>query len=323
MNVDFLWVLAQQVAGSRAHRYKSCVTLPCPFAPMTHPSGRDSNPSMSLRANPEGPSAFHCFACGEHGNIIEFVSRLWVMGFPVAEPDIDALRESEALDLSGKVKRAVGSWTGRMVRASSGGAPAFEAGTWPDVELARFRCGECHSYAAGRGVSAEVAREMEIGFDSIEQRVVFPVRRASDRALLGLVGRAVECGKRPPYMNYWGFQAGRVLYGEHVADARSPVVVVEGPFDVAVLRSAGMNVVGLLGASPSEAQLEGLRGFPLVCLALDGDPAGAHGVRSCIRGLFGRVPVRVVDVPPGQEISEWPADRAFAAVAGARHILTA
>jgi len=81
------------------------------------------------------------------------------------------------------------------------------------------------------------------------------------------------------------------------------VIVVEGIFDCVKVHQAGMpSVVALMGAVLYEPQCRALLGrFRNVILMLDGDIAGQRAATSIAVKLQPRRPVRVVELPAGQQ----------------------
>ena len=106
-------------------------------------------------------------------------------------------------------------------------------------------------YLATRPVSPALAAALDLRADTAEGRVCFPVRDFQG-VLRGLHGRAIAGGTSPRYRMY--SQAGRnnplIWLGEHWVDRTRPVVVVEGPFDLASVYRVYRNVASPLFANP-------------------------------------------------------------------------
>jgi DNA primase len=156
-----------------------------------------------------------------------------------------------------------------------------------------------------RGVEISTLRQWECGFDGVRKRVVFPVRR-SDKKLVGVVGRSIHSFQLPRYLNYYEFDKGRYLYGEHLIRDNTSVVVCEGLLDaLCVWQSLNQSnaldkysVVCPMGADLTKFQLDKLMRFTdTVILFLDNDPAGWSGQLSVARGLQDKLLLCAVKYP--------------------------
>jgi len=92
----------------------------------------------------------------------------------------------------------------------------------------------------------------------------------------------------------------RVLYGEYQLPAEvDTLYVCEGSLDTMWLDQLGYNVVGLLGASISEAQVRRIANLRAkkVVLVLDNDDAGENGTRKALTKLRECGIVKYVKLP--------------------------
>ena len=112
-------------------------------------------------------------------------------------------------------------------------------------------------YLAERAVTPASAEQLDLRADTDQRRICFPVRDFK-RRLVGLHGRAVDAHTEPRYRMY--LQAGKnnpiVWLGEDWVDLNQPIVVVEGPFDLASVKRVYDNVVSPLFVNPSFAKMK-------------------------------------------------------------------
>ena len=224
----------------------------CPLEHWRHDDGKSGAEVFGMRVEP-GNARGNCFSCGWHGSMSDLL--LTMRHLNKAQPAVivewskllEIIEQAEAdedfidFDTPGIEEMLVSSkpaghvfpdwWLTSFVR-------------WQDAGLAK-------SYLQSRGVPPSIATEMDIRFDSSEKRVCFPIRDFKG-TLLGLHGRALHKETEPRYRMYT--HAGKnnpdIWLGEHWVDRSKPIVVVEGPFDVAAVKRVYPNVVSPQFASP-------------------------------------------------------------------------
>jgi DNA primase len=108
------------------------------------------------------------------------------------------------------------------------------------------------AYLDSRDVPASVVKALDLRADSEERRICFPVRDFANR-LMGLHGRAVDTGAPLRYRMYTYAKKNNpmIWLGESWIDPSKPIVVVEGPFDLASVYRVYHNVTSPLYATPS------------------------------------------------------------------------
>lgn len=224
----------------------------CPLAPWTHDGGTDKNPAFAVRSQYGDPFT-NCFACGWHGPLSSLVIEMrhrnkashavdvpWGKVLDLIE---DAtLNDYMNLDTPDTEELLFGEKKG-MHEFASWWFDSFPK--WRDVSFAV-------DYVAERKISPAVADFLDLRADTDQRRVCFPVRDF-DGVLRGLHGRAVDPDIDPRYRMY--LQAKRnnpiVWLGEHWIDLSKPIVVVEGPVDLASVYRVYRNVTSPLFANPS------------------------------------------------------------------------
>ena len=140
-----------------------------------------------------------------------------------------------------------------------------------------------------RGYELQVLEDFEIGYSSVKDRVVIPVRDPQYK-LVGLIGRAIHDWQDPRYLYNKGFKRADVLFNIQNAKAYDSVIICEGSLDAVKIAQAGFkNVVATLGAKVSPNQIRMIRKyFDSVVVFSDNDDAGAEMRRAIIDECRGK-----------------------------------
>lgn len=274
----------------------------CPFH-------NEKTPSFTVN---DDKAFFHCFGCGEHGDVIGFVMKTEGASFPEAveklagEAGLEVPRQSpqererfERQKTLADVCEAAANWfAGRLKHASGREALAYlkDRGL-TDKTIAGFRLGHAPDErdALKKALMADgidEAQLIEAGliikpddgrptYDRFRGRIMFPITDRRGR-VIAFGGRILGDGQ-PKYLNSPEtplFNKSRVLYG--LAPAReavrrdATVIVTEGYMDVIALHQAGFDgAVAPLGTALTEGHIEELwRLVPEPVLCFDGDEAG-------------------------------------------------
>lgn len=234
-----------QVVGEHVELKRSGTrfTGRCPFH-------NEKTPSFSV--NPQG-QFFHCFGCGEHGDVFSFVMKFHHMEFPEAlkllaqkygvdlperqlsESEQAQLRQREQLYAANEAAVVVyqqclrhPQW-GRTARAylEQRGVPPesverYRLGYAPDPEQASWSY--LFDQLAAKGLSPEVIEKSGLAvrkergghYDRFRSRVMFPISDMTGR-VAAFGGRILGEGQ-PKYMNSPEspiFDKGRLLFGLH------------------------------------------------------------------------------------------------------------
>ncbi len=253
---------------------------------------------------------YHCFGCGEHGDVITFVMKTTGAGFMEAVESLSAEAGLEVPKASPQAAQAEQRRAGiSEVLAAAGqvfqrflhepqGKPALDylrGRGLTDAAIRRFGLGWS---GEGRGVLAAALRGQNIKpeqlieaglmkqgehgpVDMYFSRVMFPItdRRGS---VISFGGRIMGEGQ-PKYVNgpeTAVFSKRRALYGLNLAREAvrkgAALIVAEGYMDVIALAQAGFaGAVAPLGTALTEehlAEIWRLSPEPVICF--DGDAAG-------------------------------------------------
>jgi len=319
-------VVGETVALKRAGTvYKGL----CPFH-------AEKTPSFIVTPERE---TWHCFGCGEHGDIFTFLMRRDGLEFREA---LERLAEKAGVELSER--------TAREDRRRKRLREALEAAIawYREVLLQAHQAERARAYLAERGFDDETLDRFTIGYapntwdamtkrlrskgfsdaelidaglastsnrggvyDRFRGRIIIPIRDASGRAI-GLGGRIMPDAEGPKYLNSPAtvlFDKSRTLYGIDLAKGairrEKLAVIVEGYTDVMAAHQAGFaNVVASLGTALTAGQVElANRYADGVALAYDVDLAGeAATQRGLVEELQGVVSkVRVIRIPAGKD----------------------
>ncbi|MEA3400279.1 MAG: DNA primase [Armatimonadota bacterium] len=305
--LDLAEVIGQYVRLERAgSRLKGL----CPFH-------QEKTPSFYV--DPER-GFWHCFGCGEGGDLFSFVMRQEGLSFPEAmrmlarragvsyraDPQADARRERrEILERANEIardhfvknllehpeaERARDYLRERSFNRSA--IDSFQIGyaleSWDDLL----------NTLAAQGINAALAEEAGLAkasdrgghYDTFRNRIIFPINDLSGRPI-AFGGRTLDPENPAKYLNSPEtplFRKRRALYALDLARdaivAEKRALIVEGYTDVIALHQAGLrNVVAGLGTALTKQQLDLVgRYADEVVLVYDADAAGA---RAALRNL--------------------------------------
>jgi DNA primase len=267
----------------------------------------------SFMVNPARQS-FHCFGCGEGGDVFSFMMKYYNLTFPetltqLAQRYQITLPEKQfSSEDQGKAEKRQ-----KLFDANERAARMYH-----DYLLHHAGGAEARDYLKKREITPEMIDLFKLGYapagwdflsnkvsrssitlaeaeeagllvrkerggfyDRFRDRVLFPIFELTGR-VVGFGGRILGKGE-PKYLNTPEtliFDKGRVLFGlfQH-RDAirkKKQAVVVEGNFDLLALASYGVdNVVAPLGTALTQPQIRLLKGYAdEVILLFDGDEAG-------------------------------------------------
>jgi DNA primase len=296
----------------------------------------------SFIATPERET-WHCFGCGEHGDIFTFLMRRDGLEFREA---LQRLAEKAGVELSERTARE--DRRKKRLREALEAAIAF----YRQVLLQAHQAERARGYLEERGFSEETLERFGIGYalnnwealtkrlrakgftdgelseaglvspssrggvyDRFRGRIIIPIRDASGRAI-GLGGRIMPGAEGPKYLNSPAtalFDKSRTLYGIDLAKGairrEKLAVIVEGYTDVMAAHQAGFgNVVASLGTALTAGQVElANRYADAVALAYDVDLAGEAATQRGLLEELGPVvsKVRVIRIPSGKDPDEF------------------
>lgn len=309
---DFVQLVAETVElRQRGQDFWGC----CPFHGEKTPSFK-VNPSTGL---------WHCFGCGEGGDVFSYVQRRENLDFTDA---VRYLADRAGIELS-EERGQRGPRKSRLMEALE------EAEAFYHLMLMRGRgqdSAEARSYLAGRGFGADVCRRWDLGFapgrgalvahlrgkgftpaemiaadlaqerggrlqDRFWGRVMFPIHDERGRAI-AFGGRILAAQKGEGVAKYVNtrdtaaFNKGRHLFAyDRARDgmaATGEAVVCEGYTDVIAMHEAGFtNAVAALGTAfrLEHVRLMERQRVSRIVCLFDGDAAGQRAAERAIRYL--------------------------------------
>lgn len=301
----------------------------CPFH-------KEKSPSFNVR---QEPAVFHCFGCGEGGDVFKFVMLHERCSFPEAietlakrfglrlpdnrsELGPELKQREELLQL---LEAAAQHFTRVLWSAAGSGAREYLLGRGFKKEtLERIRAGAARDSwddlvnGLGRSFSQELlltaglvvpGKDGKRPYDRFRARAVFPILNEAGK-VVGFGARALDGGE-PKYLNSPEtpvYQKSRLLYGLSWAREgirrEGRIVLMEGYLDVARALEHGVpEVVATCGTALTQAHARALRRFaPRVVLNFDQDEAGQQAAQKSFDALAGEgLEVHVVELPQGHD----------------------
>lgn len=261
---------------------------------------------------------YHCFGCGAHGDVINFVKEyekiqtteaIEKLAFTIGIADRLKDRKAKELyhesvpyfELNNKLCDLLQDALEYTVEGQLA-KKYLHSRTINDQTIETFRIGyfdgDIHSISEKLGKDC-VARLIKLGFlksskySNFSKRIMFPII-AKDGKVLGFGGRSID-GREPKYLNSsesFIYHKGMELYGisQAIKDIQSSnqVILVEGYLDVISLHQAGIkNVVASLGTALTIEQLRVLWGMAEnVVLCFDNDSAGKKATSKVIERIL-------------------------------------
>jgi DNA primase len=303
----------------------------CPFH-------ADKKPSFTVS---EEKQIFHCFGCGQGGNVFNFLVQYNNLSFPeavrflaqkygIAIPTrrMSPTQKKELEEKEGlfKVNKEAADYFKGMLSHPSSGKQAREylskRQMTPEV-IDRFMLGYAPQswtglteYFSRRGVPCEdlqraglVVAKNGRYYDRFRDRIIFPIVDIH-KTVLGFGGRCLD-DSLPKYLNSPDtpvYHKSRTLYGLHVAkDAcrkSHSVFIVEGYFDLLALHCHGIeSVVATLGTALTRQHVRIMKGYAQqIILVFDSDEAGIKAAeRSLSLFLEEKVNARILILPEGKD----------------------
>ncbi len=284
---------------------------------------------------------YHCFGCGESGDIFAFVMKRMGLDFVDAVKHVAQRTGVEVREVK-KGQKSEDPFRAHF-EANAFARGFFQKALWEMDEGKGAR-----AYLEERGVSREIAERFGLGYaldewralreaaaqhgmtdelllevgllatsekrpepyDRVRDRLIFPIESMAGK-VVAFGGRVLDAGGKPKYLNSPEtpiYHKGRLLYG--LASAKNAIrredaaLVVEGYMDLVAIASAGLeNVVATLGTAMTEehARLLG-RYTKRTILLFDSDAAGLKATfRAGDTLLAEGGHPAVVTLPPGED----------------------
>ena len=315
----------------------SCVSLKrsgsnfmacCPFH-------KEKTPSFSVN---ESKGFFHCFGCGESGDVIKFVEKYYNLDYPAA---VEKLAAQYGITIE-ETKSREDSRNDEYYEANRLAARYF-------FECISRSANKGYDYITGRGITPETIKKFGIGYssedwtglterllsagvskdtlitlglsaesngkiyDKFRNRVIFPIINVRGK-VIGFGGRNLG-PEKPKYLNSNEssvYQKKYNLYGlNRSKDAvvrEGYAIMVEGYMDCISLYQSGIeNVAASCGTALTPEQAKLLKRYASkVILCYDSDSAG---INAALRGIdvlrAAGLEVKVLNVDDGKDPDEY------------------
>lgn len=248
----------------------------CPF----HGNGNERHPSFGICNNRSSSKygLYHCFTCGESGNIVQLINKLHDVGNINDTTLISQVSDIAFTDYRGAV----------TVKPRE----PIKLPTVTNVELMSYRL--THSdYLDKRGINPLVQQVFDCGYDEVNEAVTFPVRHL-DGSVYFVVQRKIKYKRYhyPPGVEkpvYGLFEFSKIFPN------RRDVIIVESIINALTLWGWGFPALALLGTG-TQTQIDFLNStdFRKYILCLDGDTAGDNGtvkLRKQLKGYVTTIPM--------------------------------
>ncbi len=237
------------------------IMVQCPY----HSNGQEKRPSAGIRKN---DGIFHCFACGETHSLPEVISYCFgkddlggygwswlIKKYKFIEIDE---RKDVPIDLSRNNSNDISNFDNDIRYVS-------------EQELDSYRY--YHAYMFKRGLNFKGIDLFDVGYDSENECITFPVR--------DIDGNTLFVAKRKIKYKSFFYPAGveKPLYGlyelQRMIDVLNELIICESMIDCILLWQQDFYAVALNGTG-NELQINQLKQLPVrkLILATDNDKAG-------------------------------------------------
>lgn len=301
----------------------------CPFH-------NDSHPSMMVSKTRQ---TYHCFVCGEHGDVLDFLKKYNQITFPealrmackladVEFPEQEATPEENAAYKLLESRRIAIAAAAKFYQGNLSQAESFlkrRGYDYTDKTLAEYGVGYAPvgnvamKHLTENGYNLQVLTDVGVlgksqdgrSYDFFRDRVMFPFYDVSGRivAFSGRIvtpndnaGKYVNTGETPI------FRKGQHIFGLYQAKRAIAkegfAYLVEGQFDVITLHKYGVeNVVGGSGTAFTDDQVRLILRFTQsVVMIYDADDAGMKAaVKNCELLLKAGASVKCIRLPKGYD----------------------
>lgn len=307
---DLVSIAAESVPGlkQRGGKFVAC----CPFH-------KEKTPSFQIDPNLQ---LWHCFGCGEGGNLVTFVEKIYDMNF-VEAMEFLADKANITLKRDGSKKGFSKSQKGRLTDACNLAADFYHN------QLMRVKSAGANAarkYLGSREMGSDISKRWKLGYapgnnqltkfliskkfnpkeliaanlcvsgrdgkarDRFYNRVMFPIFNMQGNAI-AFGGRIMGDGQ-PKYLNSSEnalFHKSQVLYGLDKAKnnmaSTGTAIVVEGYTDVIAMHESGINyTVATLGTALTKQHIRILNQHAKkkIIYLFDGDEAGQRAAERAL-----------------------------------------
>jgi len=319
--INILDIISEYVALKRAG--KSFKGL-CPFH-------TEKTPSFNVS---EEFQSWHCFGCGEHGDVFSFLMKIENLTFAEVlerlarktgvELKHSNDRQTSRRELLSRINSLAAAYYAALLKHTPVAMEYLRGRGLADQTIEEFRLG----YAApawdglGRFLASKKVNPADAAqagllikgergyYDRFRNRIVYPILDIQER-VIGFGGRAISSDDQPKYLNSPEtplFSKTKALYGLNLARKKiagdDTAIVVEGYMDVIAAHQAGFsNCVATLGTALTTEHTNILSRYTRkIVLVYDADSAG---MKAALRGaamfMDAEFDVRIARLPKGDD----------------------
>ena len=319
--VGVLDVVSEYVSLKRAGKSHKGL---CPFH-------SEKTPSFTVN---EDFQTWHCFGCGEHGDVFTFLMKIENLTFPEALEKLarragvtlePAQRgETSRKDVLAGINSQAASYYSDLLKKNKAALEYLHERGLADQTIEQFRLGYAapewdgflqHYTKKGRQIKDAIEAGLIVSseegrcYDRLRHRIVFPILDIQER-IIGFGGRAFG-DDQPKYLNSPEtplFSKTRSLYGLNFARKSitedEGATVVEGYMDVIAAHQSGfLNCIATLGTALTPDHIRILMRYSRkVVLAYDSDSAGMKAaLRSAAMFYEADCDVKIARFPAGDD----------------------
>jgi len=282
---------------------------------------------------------YHCFGCGEGGNVFSFVMKMEGISFPEAVKllaerahiPVPATRTSpqeKRKKYAYAVMEKVKNFYVENLRKSAVARNFIQKRGITAEMAAKFEIGyspegnHINSFIKKAGIKLEILEELGVlyrrsagtWYDKFSGRIIFPIKDVSNR-VVAFGGRALRENARAKYLNSSEtllFHKSFILYALNLAKsemvATKKALVTEGYMDVLTLHQFGFsNACGVLGTALTQEHAYLLKRFvDNIYFAFDNDFAGIEAVlRGALKVLPFEIASFVIKLKKAKDVDEF------------------
>ncbi|MBQ4875239.1 MAG: DNA primase [Rickettsiaceae bacterium H1] len=286
----------------------------CPFH-------NEKTPSFTVN---DDKRFYHCFGCGAHGDIFDFVMKFEGLTFTEVTSNL-----AEKAGITIEVRQRKKNYRYEILELAT---------EWFKKNLSENK--QVVNYVKSRYIKGEAVRLFGIGYAPVTgvknylqskgftktqiaesglisknykeyfyNRIIFPIRNSNGQ-VVAFGGRTIN-NTHPKYLNSPEssvFNKSETLYGFNLAKKESleSIIIVEGYFDVIALYQSGIkNVAAPLGTALTYLHLRKLAElYKEIIICFDGDSAGRNAVLKVIKLFFSMEyfpKASFIFLPPGKD----------------------
>jgi DNA primase len=276
----------------------------CPFH-------QEKTPSFSVN---EELQIFHCFGCGESGDVITLFEKLNNLDFNDAILEL-AQRAHIKIDTKNsnykgsnnkeilRINKAVEDFFYKNLNNNKGAIEYLKKRNINAQSIKDFSIGysESNDHITKKLLLKNLTKEKLISYglstmrdnkirDKFRNRIMFPIKNIKGDTI-GFIGRVIKDDVKPKYLNSPEtevFKKSEVLYGINIAKKeilqKDFVIITEGNIDVIQANQVGIkNIVGIQGTALSQNHIDTIKRYTnKVYFALDMDSAGYKALQRSI-----------------------------------------